>query len=177
MGVGDAPYVEAYRRGQAYPASMPDDLDARLALVYAEAQRSITQQQDVLNQLRSNAGTLLGAVSLATGFLAGLHGRAPLGTWGTVAVCAFIAAVLLTVSILWPRNRWKFRLRTDTLLTGYVDAGASLDVMHRQLAEYLERDYKDNRSRLRWMFYLFDLAAVAMTVEIVAWVIHLTRRT
>jgi hypothetical protein len=149
--------------------------DARLAFVYVEAQRSITQQQDVLNQLRSNAGTLLGAVSVATGFLAGLHGRRPLGTWGNVAVYAFIAAVVLAVLILWPRNRWRFRLRTDTLLDGYVDAGASMDVMHRQLATYLERDYDGNRKKLRWMFYLFDLATAAMVVEVVAWVMELTR--
>jgi len=150
------------------------DQDARLTLIYAEALRSITQQQDILNQLRSNAGTLLAAVSLATGFLAGLHGTEPLGTWGTVAMYAFIAAVFFAVLILWPRNRWRFRLRTDILLSGYVDAGADLDVMHRQLATYLERDYDENRQKLRWMFYLFYASTVAMVVEVVAWVMELT---
>lgn len=56
--------------------------DPRLALVFAEAQRSITRQLDTVNQLRSNAGTLLGAISITTAFLGGLHGRRPLGTWG-----------------------------------------------------------------------------------------------
>lgn len=94
---------------------------------------------------------------------------------GAVAVGAFIAAVLLAVAILWPRTRWLFRLKTNTLLEGYVDGGASLDVMHRQLAEYMDRDYRENRVRLAWMFYLFGFATIAMAVEVVAWVIDLTR--
>ena len=77
------------------------------------------------------------------------------GVLGKTAVIAFIVAVLLAVSILWPRTRWTFRLRADVLLTGYVDKGASLDVMHRQLAGFLERDHAENKKRMRWMFYLF----------------------
>ena len=146
--------------------------DARLALVYAEAQRSITQQQDVLNQLRSNAGTLLGAVSLATGFLAGLHGDSPLGAWGNAAVCAFITAVFFAVLILWPRNKWKFRFRSDVLLNGYVDAGADMNLMHRELATYLERglngSFEEPRSvRLcvtNWGHYVLEKTQPSSTI-------------
>src|SRR6266542_2584797 len=148
------------------------DEDPRLSLVYAEALRSITQQQGVLDQLRANVGTLLGAMSLATGFLAGLDSRNGFGRWGWVATGAFIVAVIAVVSILWPRHKWRFRMNTETLLEGYVDAKrpATLDEMHRALAGFLERDYRENRDRLRWMCYIFEGATAVIVFEIVSWI-------
>jgi hypothetical protein len=152
------------------------DTDPRLALVYAEALRSITQQQGVLEQLRSNAGTLLAALSLATGFLAGLDGQKGFGRWGWIATGAFVVAVVLVAVILWP-YKWRFRLKTGVLLDGYVDAEppTSLDVMHRKLAEWLERDWQENKDRLRWMFFAFEVATVMLVFEIVSWIIDLRR--
>ncbi|SRR6266545_3433719 len=151
--------------------------DPRLTLVYTEALRSITQQQGVLDQLRANAGTLLGAVSLATGFLGGLDGMNGLGPWGKVAIILFIVAVLGVMTILWPRTKWQFRMDAHTLISGYLDQDppATIDDMHRSLAWYLERDYRANRDRLRLMFYIFEAATAVTAVEIVSWLIDLGR--
>jgi len=153
-------------------------IDPRAALVYSEALRSITQQQGVLDQLRSRAGTLLGALWLATGFLAGLDGQDNgFGLWGWIAVVPFAVAVSGVCAILWPRHRWRFSMDADILIKGFLDADPppTLDVMHRVLAGFLQRDYRANRDCLRWMFYIFEVATVMTVIEIVSWIIDLRR--
>lgn len=61
--------------------------DARYALVYDESLRALREQQEALKDVRTHAGQLLAAGSVAASFLGGLvlrgAGRAPL--WATVA--------------------------------------------------------------------------------------------
>lgn len=139
-------------------------------VAYNEALRSITQQQGVLDGLRSRAGTLFASASIATSFLGGLalqdtavHGL------GWVAVGAFVGMALCSILILWPRWGWVFRLSADDLVRDWVDERGTMDAMHRDLALYLERHYQANESKLGRLLILFQVAAVLLVVEVVAW--------
>jgi hypothetical protein len=79
---------------------MHDETTARLA--YDEAVRRIAGQMQVLAGVRTRAGTLFGAASLATSFLSSAaprDGGLQLGLYGKVAVGLFAVATLITMAM------------------------------------------------------------------------------
>jgi len=81
------------------------------AVAYEEAVRAISQQEQVLDGVRTRAGTLLSMAAVATSFLGGLAlDKKRLAALSLIAVLAFLAVGLLTIYILFPRGGWIFRL-------------------------------------------------------------------
>jgi hypothetical protein len=156
--------------------------DPRLELVYQEALRGISEQQAVLESLRSRTGTLLAAASISTSFLGGIaiegHHSVPSIIADVVAVLAFIVLGILIVLILLPRGQWRFRFDVETLLTGYVEAWppASLDVMRKELARRLQANRRANETRLIRLFGYFRWASALLTIQVVGWVVGIAWR-
>jgi hypothetical protein len=152
------------------------DQEARTALAYEAAIRSLDQQAAVVDNLRSRAGILLSAASIATGFLAriALADDRSLSTWGWLAGGAFVALVGLCVSVLWVRNEWKFSPHPKKLVGHYVDPeGVTLARAQRNLALHMGRAWDTNREKLRWMFWLFMAACFLLGIEIAFWIADL----
>jgi hypothetical protein len=150
--------------------------DERLKLAYQEAERAVTQQLALLDGLRTRAATLFGAANIATSFLAGVALKnQSLKPQSWVGLAMFVVVALLTVAILWPRSNWSFELSGRKLVEYAHPKNYSLDEIYKKLAGYMERDYDQNQKRMDLMFLLFDIAAGALAIEIVAWVIDLAR--
>lgn len=145
--------------------------DERLRLVYAEALRGITQQQQVLDNLRGRSALLLSAGAVATSVLTGyaLPGRGRLIVVAVVVVAGlFIAVVVLTLLTLIPRT-WTFRNDPQVLLRDWVDCehNYSLNDIHRHLADWLGRHYDKNESTIKQLQRLYVWACGCLGVEIV----------
>jgi hypothetical protein len=155
---------------------VPDDREARAALAYTAAIRYLDQQASVMDNLRSRAGILLSAASIATGFLAGValaDGRS-ISLWGWGATIAFIAVAGLCVSVLWPKHGWRFSPNPKTVVRQYVDPeGITLAQAQRDLALHMERAWGSNQGKLRTMFRSFRIACILIGLEVVLWIADL----
>jgi hypothetical protein len=152
--------------------------DETEALAYSESLRPITQQQAVLDDLRSRAGLLFSATSIATAFLAGValrtQGMKP-ESW--IATICFVGVGLLVLRVLWPQAGWIFQLSARVLIESYVegDHPATLPEMHRELALHMENHYETNKAKLDRLFWFYQAASVLLILEIVAWLVDLAR--
>src|SRR6186997_1437975 len=84
--------------------------DARKKLAYDESVRSLTQQESVLDALRSRTGILLTAISITATFLGSRALDAPgsISTWSWIAIGFFASAGAFALAVLWPRANWCF---------------------------------------------------------------------
>jgi hypothetical protein len=148
--------------------------DGSETLIYAEAIRGIERQQSVIEGLRSRAGTLFGAASLATAFLGGqVLTRNPDFTVSTsTAIVAFVVMFILVLSILWPWN-FRFVLSATILLEDHRDKSPA--DLQAYLAEIWDRNYELNQPGIARMNLIFRGACLALSIEIVAWLVSLGR--
>jgi len=150
------------------PKKAPDPpvADQRYVMAYQEALRSISQQQQVLNELRARTGTLVVVATIATSFLGveAFTGERSSGFWAWLAVGAFGATCVCAISVLWPRRNWLLGCFASTLIEGWIerDNAPSLDEIHRQRALYLEQNYEANRVKLNLLFNLFSATSVLL---------------
>ena len=160
------------------PTSSAPQEDPRYRFVYDEAVRLIDHQEETLDNLRSRAGLLLAATSVATSFLgaAALRDDQSAGWWGGIAIALFAVVGVLLVGLLLPLPNWKFRFGVSQLLTDYVEgtSPAQLNEMYRELALHLESNHVENNGRLKWMWLVFQLAALMLCFEVIAWLLALT---
>jgi hypothetical protein len=154
---------------------MPDN-DPLGALVFGEAVRALDQQAASVEGIRSRAGVLLSAASIATSFLAGLglsEGEG-LGVWSGLASLAFGVVGGLCVAILWPRRQWFFTANPKLLVRDYLDpADVDLARTYRNLALWADTWAEGNRTKIRTMLNWFELACVLLAVEIAFWIAEL----
>jgi hypothetical protein len=154
--------------------------DPRLRFVWEEALRAVEHQASSLDDVRGRAAALLGAASIAAGFLASAAlrdgGRFRAATW--VGAVAFAMVGLLTANVLRPRKGWRLHREVSTLLSGYIDADepADLDEMHRRLAECLEEDHGTNATKLDWLYRHLTAICAGLVVEILAFLWDLRGR-
>jgi hypothetical protein len=153
---------------------MPEP-DERYALVLDQVTRALSQQVTAIDGLRSRAGTVVAAASLVSSFLGAatlrmpdLSGAALL--FSGLALAALVTVVVATVVILLP-YRWRTGFNGHTALVEYVeaDAPADLDEMRRSLAYYMQDDITANRGKLDRLYVAFQVAVIAIGLEVVFW--------
>lgn len=149
--------------------------DGRIALVFEEARRSNTQQQRVLDELRSRTATLLSATAISTAFLgAQALAEGGFGSTGVAATLSFVAAELMCLVILVPKGKWLFRFEVHGLLRDYVDeTPVTLDHMRAILAEHLEENFQANENRMKQLFLAFRAGAGFLMIEVLLWLFEL----
>jgi len=90
---------------------------AGYALAYDEAKRALDQQERVVSELRSRAGTLIAAAAITTSFLGGRiltsHHLHPLA-WAAIGCFAFVGVTLL--ALLWPWRDWRFTVNAQSFI-------------------------------------------------------------
>jgi hypothetical protein len=162
----------------ATPAADP----AGYALAYDEAKRALDEQERVVAELRSRAGTLIAAAAITTSFLGGRilssHHLHPLA-WAAIGCFAFVGITLLV--LLWPWRDWRFTVNAQSFIQTYLEpsdgAPLRLPAIHRDLALHMEAAWRANRGQLRWLQAAFRLAATVLVVEVILWIIALANQS
>jgi hypothetical protein len=150
---------------------MSESDDPRLAFVYQEALRGLTQQQGAIESLHNRAATLVFAASFASSLLGSRALADGLNGWDWTAVGLLLTIGALTVVLLWPYYDLSFRFDPEDLLREYVDAEppASMDEMHRRLAVQAKDDWRRNGRIVRRLRETFQVALVLLLFEIATW--------
>jgi hypothetical protein len=113
---------------------MVDDAPYRLA--YEASLHAIEDQANVIESLRSRAGTVFAATALVTSFLGGFAFRdereLDLSLWSlpSLAVALFVVLAILTLTILWP-FRFRFSVSAKEMLA-IVEASEAVDPVTEQ---------------------------------------------
>jgi hypothetical protein len=158
-------------------AGSDDAGDARLSFVFDEAKRALVQQLDRFDGLRARAGMLFSAASVAASLVGGvaLRGSERPSAWTWVGIGCYGAVAALTVALVWPVT---VTAENDAaaLLTHYVDDGATLDEMRRDLATHMAGHFAANKRRLDRLYGLYQWMIAAMGAEIIVLLVDLRGR-
>jgi hypothetical protein len=154
-------------------------------IVYEESVRTLSQQKEVLDGLRARAGTLLGAVSIATAFLSSQAlDTTELGSLEWIVIVLFCLVVLLSLAVLVPFPwSWKFAHHPHLLIGIHLESErppprwkpSSPSEIYRNISYWNGVHYDKNGRKLALMFFLFTAACLALAAEIVIWLILLAR--
>jgi hypothetical protein len=153
---------------------MHDETTARLA--YDEAVRRIAGQMQVLAGVRTRAGTLFGAASLATSFLssaAAKDGGLQLGLYGKVAVGLFAVATLITMAMFKSVSGLFFSIQRgeNEQLLDLEPSHVSIADTYREFARRLERNYAANARKMDWYFRGMGALCLVVGAELLLWTI------
>jgi hypothetical protein len=159
---------------QSCQGDTPNVAEAVESIIYEEALRGITRQQNVIDALRTRSGTLFAAASLVTAFLGGQalarHPQLDILAW--LAIVAFVTLFGLVLAILWPW-RFRFTLSPQILIEDHLDK--SVPELQKYLAEVWDKNYNLNDVTLGRLHVVFRLACIALPVEVLAWLLSLGR--
>lgn len=147
------------------------DSDARIAFIYQEAVRGLTQQQGVVENMNTRAGSLIFATAFASSLLGGRALADGLGTWDWVAVALLLGIGGLIVFLLWPYHKYTFRFDPEELLSQYVDGdkATTMSAMHRALALRIKADMAANWRVIQRLRVALQIALVFLLLNILAW--------
>jgi hypothetical protein len=146
------------------------EVDPRAQLVHQESVRALEMQSATLDELRSRAGVLLAAASVATAFLGAealkQHGLSTVNTLGAIT---FICVFGLALWILSPTGGWRFTYNADVLREYYVAKNVSITNMYLSMAEGYAASRVHNRDLLEGRMRLFRFACIALGIDVLLW--------
>jgi hypothetical protein len=147
---------------------------AGYALAYREARR-LEDQERLVTELRSRAGTLIAAATITTSFFGSqifAHHTAAAAAW--VAIICFVLLGFTVLLVLWPRRDWAFSFAPDDFIATYLetvdDQPLEFHLIERDLALHMDRSTKSNRRQLTTLMTMFRLGALLLVAETLAWV-------
>lgn len=155
----------------------PPAVDEGLAdLIWEEAQRTMVQQQQVLDNLRSRSGLLLAAASIVTSFLGGsalAGGRLSIIGWSGVGL--FVLCTVSVVYILLPHGGWTFSMDADDLTKRYVKGQRqwTLSEVHLDLSRWWDQYIAANQKKIDTLMYVYQAAALFLMVAILLFLLDL----
>jgi hypothetical protein len=133
------------------------------AFTYELSQRMLAQQEMRLDELRARTGTLLAASSVATSLL----GPSAIDRDG-VNTLALLARAAFAVSV-----RLVFGVRGTRLLQEENALRDSMSEVHRRLGYWLELFFDQNQPTVDRLFFVYQVAAIAVLVEVILWTIEI----
>lgn len=130
--------------------------------------RALDKQERVLEELRSRTGLLLAASSLAVAFLGrpALDGSRDFFT--IIALVAFTASIGASVYVLLPKTTFFFALSGRYVFENLYEFRDDMAEVHRRLAYDMQRFWDSNDRVLQSMLWGFQVAAIALVVEVLA---------
>lgn len=146
--------------------------DALYKVAYDEAVRALSEQQAIVESLRSRAGVLFSAAAITTSFLGAraLH-AAGWSPFSWLALVAFVGVAVAFLATLWPR-RWEFAADPHVVIEAYVESSepAALGDMHRDLSFHMHRAYLKNSEEKEKLIVFFQISNVLFALELVLWI-------
>ncbi len=157
---------------------MDTDKDFPYRIAYDEAVRALSQQQSMIDSLRTRAGLLLSAAAITTSFLGAQalnDGGAGFATW--LALASFVALSVAALAVLWP-HRLEFTADPANVIESYIETEEPLSVaeIHRDLSLHMHGSYADNLAGQKQLASRFRFAGVLLTVEVIFWIIDLASK-
>jgi hypothetical protein len=134
--------------------------------------RSFDEQERYLSSLRSGAGTVLGAASIAASLLATHIGRT-LNVWAAPAVIAYVLCLASALWVLLPRDL-VVSLDGAELISDDDDAVADISKAYRAAVRWSKPRLTRNRRTIDQLADWLTLRCLLLTVEIISCVISLT---
>lgn len=150
-------------------------VDQRLELVYQEAVRGLVHQQGVVESMNSRAASLIFASSFASSLLGSNALADGVAGWDWLAMALLVALGGLIAFLLWPYHSYRFRFDPEQLLVRYVDSGATMPTMHRELALQIKHDLAANWRVIQRLRIALQLSLVLLFCEILAWLLAIAR--
>ncbi len=146
----------------------------RARLAFEASLRALDQQQRVLEDIRSRTGVLLAAASLSASFLGAraFDGHASVAL-SLLALVSFVVTLLLGILILTPRARFVFSTAGSVLYRDLHDLDDPSE-QHRHTAYWLDAFWEANKSPIQRLTRQFEVAAGALVVQILCWVLAVT---
>jgi hypothetical protein len=140
-------------------------------LAYDLSRSALREQTEWLSDLRTRAGTLLAAASIAGSFLGVTRGT--IDTLAVLALIAYLVSVGAAVYTLLP-HRLITEFRGTSLLRVARGAGATDDESYEATVNWLERVRSENVGTLDSLAKWYVASAIALGVEVVFWTLSLT---
>lgn len=151
------------------------DIAASYKVAYDEGVRALSQQQNLIDSIRTRAGLLLSAGAVTTSFLGAQAlngGRPTAATW--LALACFVGLSSAALAILWP-HRWEFGANPENVIESYIETGepSSVAEIHRDLSIHMHGSYTVNLAGQKQLAARLRLAGTFLTTEVILWVIDL----
>jgi hypothetical protein len=140
-------------------------------LAYDLSRSALRDQAERLSDLRTRAGTLLAAASIAGSFLGVTKGS--IDTLGVLALVAYLASVGTAVYTLLP-HQLTTEFRGTALLRVTREVDATDDEAYEATVQWLENIRDGNVDVIAKLTNWYVAAAVALGVEVVLWTLSLT---
>lgn len=141
-------------------------------LAYDLSRDALREQERRLGDLRSRAGTLLAAASIAGSFLAAQHGSLDAAT--VLAVLAYVCCAGSAVFVLLPHTlTLEFR---GSIVSDLARSLGTSDVERAMegVTEWLEDFHEDNRGKLDTLGRWYAASCGFLGVEVLLWTLTLT---
>jgi hypothetical protein len=150
--------------------------DSLAEAAYALALRAIEQQERRLDELRSRAGTLIAAASVAASLLASRAAAGKPDAIGVAALVAYLVCVGCALLVLLP-HRLVLEFRGSSMLSaaGAVERSSVEEVLRAAVA-WIERFHDRNREEVDRVTLQYTIACAALGVEIVLWTVDFSGR-
>lgn len=149
---------------------MPDD--ALYKVAYDEAVRALSEQQAVVDSLRSRAGVVFSAAAITTSFLGAraLHG-ADWTPFSWLALVAFVGVAATFLAVLWPRQ-WEYAADPHVVIATYIESSetVAMEDLHRELSFQMHRSYLKNCEEQEKLIVFFQISNVLFALELVLWI-------
>lgn len=159
-----------------------DDEDERYEFLLEQVQRSLTQQQGSLDNLRARAGTIVATAALVSSFFGtrvfdGTSLAAAGVVFIVVAIVGLVVTIVAALRILSPYE-WKWGFDGYALMRDYLEATppVSFGNMRRGVAWHMQADVNHNVTRLDHLYKCLSLAIGALGVQVFAWGVALIVR-
>ena len=129
---------------------------------------SSPKQERALARLRTSAGTVLGAASVAASFLGSRTHDSSLGVWGALALGSFVLCLGSSIWVLLPHEfvfafgGREFRQEVDRGMRDVADA-------YRVVVRWMEPALRANRSELAKLTSWLTLSCLFLAIEIILW--------
>lgn len=138
-------------------------------LAYEAALRGLDKQEGLLEEMRSRAGVLIAAASLAASFLGQqAYQRPSAASVAGIALVAFVVSIGASVFVLLPKKNLIFALAGANIYVSFHAARDDLAEVYRRLAYDLGRYWDSNDREISRAAKAFTLAASALVIETLA---------
>lgn len=144
-------------------------------VAYEEASRALSEQLSLIDSFRTRAGLLLSAAAITTSVLGSQAlARGPVGYAAWAALASFFAVAVLSLAILWPRQRG-FAADSAEIVKGHItsDSPGSVIDLRWALTIQMHQSYAISWEDLTQIATLFEIAAGLLGTEILFWIISI----
>jgi hypothetical protein len=149
------------------------EVDPLAKLILDEAVRGLDMQSETLNELRNRTGVLIAAATIASALLGATALQRHPVTYGVnlAAVCVFGVVVFFCLCVLWPSDKWAFVYGAKTLDETYYERSVDPTQACRSMALGHANHRDANKRKLKRRFGFFLVACVALTGDVVLWLV------